>query len=91
MNLESFDSLVTSLIDVQTYMGQFKRELSQKLDIPLSDIHDPFIESEIVNGVVRQYLYVGLSDKVPMGKLLNLGFDYFDSGFIVFEIGDVML
>ena len=91
MNLESYDELITALIDVQGYMGQFKRELSKKLDIPLVCIQDPFIETEMVNGVARQYLYVGLSDKVPMGKLLNLGFDYLHDGFIVFEIGDIVL
>ncbi len=91
MNLESYDELITALIDVQGYMGQFKRELSKKLDIPLVCIQDPFIETEMVNGVARQYLYVGLSDKVPMGKLLNLGFDYFHDGFMVFEIGDIVL
>ena len=45
----------------------------------------------MVNGVATQYLYVGLDDKVPMGKLLNLGFDYFHDGFIVFEIGEIFL
>ena len=91
MDLESYDGLVTALIDVQGYLGQFKKELSRKLDIPMVCIQDPFIETEMVNGVVRQYLYVGLNDKVPMGKLLNLGFDYFHEGFIVFDLGDVML
>ena len=91
MDLESYDGLVTALIDVQGYLGQFKKELSRKLDIPMVCIQDPFIETEMVNGVVRQYLYVGLNDKVPMGKLLNLGFDYFHEGFIVFDLGDVIL
>lgn len=91
MNLESFDELITALIDVEGYLGQFKRDLSRKLDIPLVCIQDPFIETEMVNGVARRYLYVGLNDKVEMGKLLNLGFDYFHEGFIVFELGDVMI
>lgn len=91
MDLESYDNLVTALIDVQGYIGQFKRELSQKMNIPLSCIHDPFIETELVNGVARQYLYVGIDDKVPIGKLLNLDIEYFDEGFLVFEIGDILL
>lgn len=91
MELKTLDNLVTSFIDVEANTGLFKKELARVLDIPVQCIQDPFVESEKINGVVRQYLYVGLSDKVPMGKLLNLGFDYFDSGFIVFEIGDTVL
>ena len=91
MDIESFDELIASLIDMEANIGQFKKELSVKMDIPMSDIDDPFIQSEMVNGVVKQYLYVGLSDKVPMGKLLNLGFDYFDNGFLVFDIGEIVL
>lgn len=91
MNLESFDSLVISLLDVSANMALFKKELSMKLDIPLVCIGDPQLKNEVVNGMVKQYIYVRLCDKVELGKLLNLGFDYFHDGCIVFEVGDVML
>lgn len=91
VELENLDSLITALIDLDAQMGLFKKELSRKLDIPLVCIGNPFLESEIINGVVKQYVYVPLSDKVAMGKLLSLGFDYFHDGFIVFEIGDIVL
>ena len=91
MNLESFDGLVTSLVDLDAQMGIFKKELGRKLGLPLDCIGDPFLKSEMVNGVVRQYVYVELSDKVEMGKLLNIGLDYFHDGYIVFEVGDIVL
>ena len=92
MELESFESLVISLIDASANMGLFKKELGRKLNIPMVCIGDPFIETEIINGVAKQYLYVQLLDsKVEMGKLLSLDIDYFHDGFIVFEIGDVVL
>ena len=91
MMLESFDNLIISMIDAEANIGVFKNELATKLGISVSDIEDPFVKHEVVNGVVKQYLYVGLSDKVSMGKMLNLGFDYFDGGCIVFEIGDSII
>lgn len=91
MELETFDSLVTSLIDLDAQMGLFKKELGRKLNLPLVCIGDPFLKSEIVNGVVKQYVYVQLCDKVEMGKLLSIGFDYFHDGYIVFEVGDIVL
>lgn len=91
MKLESLDSLIISLLDVEANMGVFKKELSEILDIPLVCIDDPFLKTEIVNGVVRQYLYVGLSDKIPIHKLMQVEFDCFHNGFIVFDIGDTVL
>ena len=91
MQLESMDNLITALIDVEANMGLFKKELARRIQVDMSDIDDPFLKSEMVNGVVKQYLYVGLSDKVSMGKLLNLGFEYFEDGFLVFEVGDIVL
>ena len=89
--MESMDNLITALIDVEANMGLFKKELARRIQVDMSDIDDPFLKSEMVNGVVKQYLYVGLSDKVSMGKLLNLGFEYFEDGFLVFEVGDIVL
>ena len=85
------DNLITALIDVEANMALFKKELARRIQVDMSDIDDPFLKSEMVNGVVKQYLYVGLSDKVSMGKLLNLGFEYFEDGFLVFEVGDIVL
>lgn len=91
VELENLDSLITALIDLDAQMGLFKKELSKKLGISSECIGNPFLKSEMVNGVVKQYVYVKLCDKVSMGKLLSLGFDYFHDGFIVFEIGDIVL
>jgi hypothetical protein len=91
MELEYLDNLIVSLIDVEANKGLFKRELARKLDVPVELIQDPFIESEQINGVVKQYLYVGLAHKVPISNLLKLDIDYFDNGFLVFDIGDVVL
>ena len=89
--MENFDSLIISLFDSQANIGLFKKELAGILDVPLSYISDPFIENELINGVLKQCLYVDVNGKIPKEKLEQLNFDYYNNGYLIFDIGDVVL
>ena len=89
--MESFDSLVISLYDSEANKGLFKKELSKMLDIPMLCIGDVWLESEMVNTVVKQYLYVRVLDEVKKENLMKVPFSFICEGCLVFEVGDVIL
>lgn len=90
--MESFDSLIISLIDSDAMKGCFKKELATKLDIDVSGIDDIILESELIDGVISQILKVFISDtKIKKEVLMDVPFKYIQDNCIVFEVGDVVL
>lgn len=86
-----FDSLIISLLDSDAQKGIFKKELSNKLDIPVTHLGDVWIESVVNNGVVHQYLYVLYDGRIRKSNLIGLDFAFIENSCIVFEIGDTIL
>ena len=86
-----FDSLIISLLDSDAQKGLFKKELAEKLDIPLICLGEIWIESVVNNGVVHQYLYVQFFDEIYKKNLMKLDFVFIEDNCIVFEIGDTIL
>ena len=90
--MESFESLIISLLDSDAMKGCFKKGLSEKLNIPISKIKEIWLETNIVDGVVMQELYVSFIDaKIEKDKLLDLPFKHIYENCIVFEVGDTIL
>ena len=86
-----FDSLIISLLDSDAQKGLFKKELAEKLDIPLICLGEIWIESVVNNGVVHQYLYVQFFDEIYKKNLMKLDFAFIEDSCIVFEVGDTIL
>ena len=86
-----FDSLVISLLDSDAQKGIFKKELAKTLNIPVTHLGDMWIETEITNGVIQQYLYVQYNDKIDKDNLMEVDFESIRNSCIVFEIGDTIL
>lgn len=89
--MESFDSLVISLLDSDAMIGCFKKELASKLNIEVTAIGDVWLESEIIGGVVSQMLNVSFDAKITKELLMDLPFKYVYGNRIVFDVGDVVL
>ena len=86
------DNLIISLLDVEANKSIFCNDLAQKLDLAPHNIADVWLESEYVNGSVKQYLYVSFNESIPKDKLMKLDFDYIHCcGALVFEVGDRIL
>ena len=90
--MESFDSLVISLLDSDAMKGCFKKELGKALNIPVVCISDIWLETELINGVASQELHVALIDaKISKKDLMDLPFKAIYENVIIFEVGDIFL
>lgn len=90
--MESFDSLVISLLDSDAMKGCFKKELAKALNISVDCISDVWLETELVNGVASQELHVALIDaKITKKDLMDLPFKAIYENVIIFEVGDIIL
>lgn len=90
--MENFDSLIISLLDSGAMKGCFKKELSNLLNISAEDISDVWLQTDMVDGVASQELYVSFIDaKIPKNNLMKLPFKYIYENCIVFEVGDRIL
>lgn len=84
-----FTNLIVSYLDVEANKSIIRKELSEKLDVPVGDI-SIFYESEY-DGAVHQYIDVSIDAMIPKDKLMELDFDYLSNGFIRFKVGDIIL
>lgn len=84
-----FTNLIVSYLDVEANKSIIRKELSEKLDVPVGDI-SIFYESEY-DGAVHQYIDVSVDTTIPKDKLMELDFDYLSNGFIRFKVGDIIL
>lgn len=84
-----FSNLIVSYLDVEANKSVICKELSEKLNVPVSDI-SVYYESEY-DGAVHQYIDVSVSGKIPKDTLMKLDFDYLEDGFIRFKVGDIIL
>ena len=90
--MENFDSLIISLLDSDAMKGCFMKELGRKLNIPVICIKEIWLETELVEGMAIQELYVSFIDaKIDKDKLMDLPFKYIYENCIVFEVGDMFL
>ena len=89
MNL---DSIVISLLDSDAQKGVFKKELGKCLNLPLISISEVWLETELVDGMIIQELWVSFIDaRIPKEKLMKLPFKYICDNCIVFEVGDSII
>lgn len=90
--MENIDSLIISLLDSDAMKGCFKKTLSEQLDIEPSKIKEIWIETNLIDGMARQMLYVSFIDAtIRKDKLLDLPFEYIYENCIVFKIGDTII
>ena len=90
--MENFDSLVISLLDSDAMKGCFKKELSRKLNIPITKIKEIWLETDLIDGMAIQMLYVSfIGAEIKKENLIDLPFKYIYENCIVFEVGDMFL
>lgn len=90
--MESFDSLVVSLLDSDAMKGCFKKELARILNVPIICINEIWLESEIIDGIVNQILKVSFIDaEISKESLMKLPFKSIYENTIIFEVGDMFL
>lgn len=90
--MESFDSLVISLLDSDTMKSCFKKELAESLNIPVTTISDVWLETSLVNNVATQEVVVAFVDAIiPKDRLMKLPFKSIYENTIRFEVGDIFL
>lgn len=90
--MESFDSLIISLLDSDTMKSCFKKELAESLNIPVTTISDVWLETSLVNNVATQELVVSFVDaNISKDKLMDLPFKSIYENTIIFEVGDIFL
>lgn len=90
--MESFDSLVISLLDSDANKGLFIGEICEVLNIPKVCIGDVWLKSKITNGVVSQEVCVSFIDaEIKKENLVKLPFKHIYENCIVFEVGDTIL
>lgn len=87
----NIDSLVISLLDSEANKGLFKKEVAKELGLYPQDIFDVWLESEKVNGVVTQYLYISFRGKISKEKMDKFDYSFIDGFAIVIEVGDSIL
>ena len=90
--MEEFDRLVISLWDSEAVKGCFKKELANKLNIPISTISEIWLESELIDGMVIQTVIVSFVDvEISKEKLMKIPFKSIYENTIRFEVGDILL
>ena len=90
--MENLDSLIITLLDSDAMKGCFKKELGNVLNVPVVCITDCWLQSELTDGVVSQYLYVSFVDaKIMKEDLKDLPFEYIYENCIVFKVGDTII
>lgn len=86
------DNLVISLLDSDAMIGCFKKELSDKLNIPIDTITEVWLENTLINGVVNQNIHVAFIDaEISKDKLDKLDYKSIYENTIIFEVGDILL
>lgn len=86
------DRLVISLLDSDAMKGCFKKELAKKLDVPVENITDVWLENTMVDGVINQTIRASLIDcEISKDKLLKLDFKSIYENVLIFEVGDILL
>lgn len=86
-----FDNLIISLIDCEANKGLYKKEIAEKLGLTPNDIGDVWLESELNNGVVTQYLYISFTGRVKKEVMDKFDYSFIDGYNIVIEVGDTIL
>ena len=90
--MDSFDSLVISLLDSEALKGCFKKELAKSLNIPVSPINDIWMETDVIDGLVNQIVKVSFVDvEISKDRLIELPFKSIYENTIIFEVGDMFL
>ena len=90
--MDSFDSLVISLLDSEALKGCFKKELAKSLNIPVSSINDIWMETDVIDGLVNQIVKVSFVDvEISKDRLIELPFKSIYENTIIFEVGDMFL
>ena len=88
---EIIEKLVISFSDLEANKGEFRSEIARRLKILPSDVIDIWLETEY-HGVVHQFLYVSLNERLSKNDLDKLDFDYIDSnGNLVYDLGEIRL
>ena len=88
---EIIDRLVISFADLDANKSEFRNHIARKLNILPSDVIDIWLETEY-HGVVHQFLYVSLNERLSKNDLDKLDFDYIDSnGNLVYDLGEIRL
>lgn len=92
MEMDSFDSLIISLLDSDAMKGVFIKELAKMLNLPVICIPEVWMETELTGGVATQYLVVAFVDaKIKKEDLMKLPFHSIYENTIRFEVGDTIL
>ena len=90
--MEDFDRLVVSLIDSEAMKGCFKKELAKSLHIPINSIKEVWLESDVIDGLVRQVVKVSfINVEISKERLMELPFKSIYENTIIFEVGDILL
>lgn len=90
--MENLDRLIISLLDSEANKGCFKKELADKLSIPVSTIGDVKLKSELIDGVLTQSIYVQFNNvEISKSKLMKLDFKSICNNTIIFEVGDTII
>lgn len=90
--MDSFDSLVISLLDSNAMIGCFKKELANALNIPVVCIKEVWLETNLIDGVASQEIHVSFIDaEISKKALSDLKFKSIYENTIIFEVGDIFL
>lgn len=90
--MESFDSLIISLLDSDAMKGCFKKELGKMLNVPVECITDIWLQTTLTDGVASQEVFVAfIGAEIKKMDLMKLPFKYIYENCIVFEVGDKIL
>ena len=87
----SLEQLIISLIDVEANKGLYKKELANQLGLVPSEINDIWIESEYVNGLISQYLYISFDGRIKKEVMDKFDYAFIDGYSIAIEVGDIIL
>jgi hypothetical protein len=89
--MDTLDNLFVAFLDMEANKGLFRKELAKLLGLSPHSIGEPFMETELTNGVVKQYILVGIDAKLSQEDIEKIPFDYIEDGYYVFEVGDTVL